>query len=37
MVQVYYKLIKSGKLTLDKVPERWHDAVKALLDSDEGE
>lgn len=31
MVAIYVRWIKSGKMTLDDVPERWRDAVKAAL------
>lgn len=32
MAKLYYNLIKNGKWTLDKVPQRWYEEVKALLD-----
>ena len=31
MVKIYYRKIKDGKMTIDDVPERWRDAVKAML------
>ena len=31
MAKVYYKLIVAGRKTLDDVPEKYYDAVKALL------
>lgn len=34
MVKIYYKKIKTGQLTIDDVPERWKEAVQALLDAD---
>lgn len=35
MVQFWYKLVASGKKTIDEVPLKWKDAVSALLDGDE--
>ena len=35
MAKIYYRKIKPGQLTIDDVPERWRDAVQALLDEDE--
>lgn len=34
MVDFYYKRIKRGKTTIDKVPELWRAAVQALLDAE---
>ena len=34
MAKIYYKRIKDGVITIDDVPERWRDAVQALLDAD---
>lgn len=31
MAKIYYRLIKSGKMTLEQVPDRWQEAVSALL------
>ena len=31
MAIIYYKKIKSGKITIDDVPERWRKEVYALL------
>lgn len=31
MVSFYVKMILCGKMTLDDVPVRWFDAVKAAL------
>lgn len=31
MVAIYVRWIKSGKMTLEDVPERWRDAVKSAL------
>ena len=33
MVSFYKLRIKLEKMTLDEVPERWHDAVEAALES----
>ena len=35
MAKIYYKRIKAGVITIDDVPERWREAVQALLDADE--
>jgi hypothetical protein len=32
MVQFYICCIKRGLITLDNVPEKWRDAVKARLE-----
>ena len=34
MAKIYYKAVKAGKRGLDSVPERWRDAVAAMLDAD---
>ena len=31
MAKIYYRKIKAGQMTIDEVPERWRDAVQALL------
>ena len=31
MVAFYVKRIRAGKMTLEEVPPRWHDAVEAAL------
>jgi hypothetical protein len=31
MVAFYVKRIRAGKMTLEEVPPRWHDAVEAEL------
>ena len=31
MAKIYERWIRTGKLTLDDVPERWRDEVEALL------
>lgn len=28
MVDIYVRRIRDGKMTLDEVPQRWHDAVE---------
>lgn len=33
MVKFYVNRIREGKLTLDQVPSRWHDAVKDALEN----
>ena len=35
MAKIYYKRIKAGIMTIDEVPERWREAVQAMLDEDE--
>lgn len=32
MVNFYVKRIKAGKMSLEDVPQRWHDAVKKELE-----
>ena len=34
MAKIYYRQIKSGKMTLEDVPERWRDAVQAIFDAE---
>lgn len=34
MVKFYYLRIIMGKMTLSDVPERWRDAVAAMLDGE---
>lgn len=36
MAKIYYRQVKAGKRTIDEVPEIWRDAVKAMLEADEG-
>lgn len=31
MIKWYLRQIKMGRMTLDEVPPRWHDAVKEAL------
>ena len=35
MVKFYVNRIKSRKMTLEDVPARWYEAVKAALEEDE--
>ena len=32
MAKIYYRKIKSGDMTIEQVPDRWKDAVLALLE-----
>ena len=32
MVKWYVRQIQMGRMTLDEVPPRWHDAVKKALE-----
>ena len=34
MAQIYYNLIKKGLKTIDDVPLRWRDEVRAMLDAE---
>lgn len=36
MVAFYVKRIKEGKMTLEEVPARWYEAVKAALEDEQG-
>ena len=36
MAAIYVRWIKAGKMTLEDVPARWHDAVAALLEAGAG-
>lgn len=35
MAKIYYRKIKGGDMTIDQVPPRWQDAVRALLEADQ--
>ena len=35
MVKIYVRWIEAGRMTLDEVPERWREAVRAALDEKE--
>ncbi len=32
MVNFYVRRIRAGKMTLEEVPARWHDAVREVLE-----
>ena len=32
MAKIYYRRIIAGIMTIEEVPERWRNAVRALLD-----
>ena len=32
LTQFYYKLVKNGKMDIEEVPEKYREAVRALLD-----
>lgn len=34
MAKIYYKRIKAGLMTIEEVPQRWREAVEALLEAD---
>ena len=34
MAKIYATLVRQGKWTLDKVPERWRDEVRQMLEAD---
>ena len=36
MVKIYVRWIDAGRMTLEQVPERWREAVRAALDEKEG-
>lgn len=35
MAKIYYRMIKSGRMTIDEVPSRWRASVQEILDADE--
>lgn len=35
MTKIYYRKIKAGEMSIDQVPNKWREAVQALLDADE--
>lgn len=35
MAMIYVRWIKAGRMTIDEVPERWQEAVAALLEEEE--
>jgi len=34
MAKIYYRRIMAGEMTLEEVPKRWREEVKALLDGE---
>jgi hypothetical protein len=34
MAKVYARLVREGKWTIEQVPDRWREQVKALLDQE---
>lgn len=34
MAKIYARWIKSGKMTIDDVPERWREAVRQALEEE---
>ena len=32
MVAIYVRWIKAGRMTLDDVPDKWHDAVADMFE-----
>ena len=34
MVKIYVKRIRAGQMTLDEVPSKWRDEVRAVLEVD---
>ena len=35
MAEFWYKMVKSGKKTIDDVPEKWREIVRQMLEEDE--
>lgn len=35
MAKIYVRKIRAGEMTIDNVPERWREAVIALLEEEE--
>lgn len=35
MAEFWYKMVKSGKKTIDEVPEKWREIVREMLEEDE--
>jgi hypothetical protein len=33
MIELYYKLVKEGKRTIDQVPEKFRAEVQAMIDA----
>ena len=36
MAKIYYRQVKSGKRSIDEVPDIWRAQVEALLEADNG-
>ena len=34
MAEFWYKLVKSGRKTIDDVPEKWREIVRQMLEED---
>lgn len=34
MAKIYYEAVKAGKRTLESVPKRWRERVRAMLEAD---
>jgi Zn-dependent M32 family carboxypeptidase len=34
MAKIYYRKIMAGEMTIEDVPERWKEEVRALLDDE---
>lgn len=34
MAKIYYRMIKTGRMTIDEVPTRWRVAVQTMLDEE---
>lgn len=35
MATIYYKIIKSGDMSIEQVPDKWRAQVQAMLDAKE--
>ena len=35
MAKIFYNQVKSGKMTLEQVPERWREEVRRMLENDD--
>lgn len=35
MARIYYRMIKTGRMTINEVPTRWRASVQKMLDADE--
>ena len=34
MAKIYYRKVKAGQMTLEQVPEKWHEQVRLLLEEE---